>query len=104
MNELIHALNKPGKIPYGRRLGARRNVRNEAAEERSADGGNRNGERLCLGEEIGCTGAQDYLALVTFPLMEDPGSKVVYFVFEAGERVMPAVYNRAINACFKIVS
>jgi hypothetical protein len=47
-----------------------------------------------LTQRMGSSGAQDYLAEVTFTLTEDPDIKAVNFIFEAGEHAMPGIYSR----------
>jgi hypothetical protein len=56
-----------------------------------------------LSEGMGSSGAQDYLALVTYTLTESPGVRSVEFVFQPGEHAMPGVYSRESFSGYTIV-
>jgi len=47
-----------------------------------------------LTQNMGSSGAQDYLAMVTYTLTETPGVRSIDFMFQAGEHAMPGVYSR----------
>jgi hypothetical protein len=47
-----------------------------------------------LTQTMGSSGAQDYLAMVTYTLTETPGVRSIDFMFHAGEHAMPGVYSR----------
>jgi len=47
-----------------------------------------------LTQKMGSLGAQDFLAIVTYTLTENPGITSVNFQFQAGEHAMPGVYSR----------
>lgn len=57
-----------------------------------------------LSENMGSSGAQGYLASVTFTLTENPGIKSVNIIFSAGEHAMPGKYNRSSFAGFKTMN
>lgn len=52
---------------------------------------------------MGSSGAQDYLAEVTYTLTENPGIKAVNFIFTEGEHAMPGVYTRESFTGYTIV-
>jgi len=52
---------------------------------------------------MGSSGAQGYLASVTFTLTENAGIKSVKFIFDAGEHAMPGTYDRSSFPGFKTV-
>jgi len=56
-----------------------------------------------LSEAMGSSGAQDYLAIVTYTLTESPGIRSVEFVFQPGEHAMPGVYSRESFSGYTIV-
>ena len=47
-----------------------------------------------LTQRMGSSGAQAYLASVTFTLTENPQIKKVKFIFEEGDHAMPGTYSR----------
>jgi hypothetical protein len=47
-----------------------------------------------LTQRMGSSGAQAYLASVTFTLTENPQIKEVKFIFEGGDHAMPGTYTR----------
>lgn len=51
-----------------------------------------NGEYLT--QRMGTSGAQDYLATVTYTLTEHPGISRVDFLFEEGDHAAPGLYTR----------
>ncbi len=55
-----------------------------------------------LTQSMGSSGAQDYLAEVTFTLTENPGIKAVNFLFNAGDHAMPGLYSRESFTSYKI--
>jgi hypothetical protein len=57
-----------------------------------------------LTENMGSSGAQDYLAIVTYTLTENPRIKAVNFIFQAGEHAMPGMYSREDFTNYKIVT
>jgi hypothetical protein len=57
-----------------------------------------------LSEKMGSSGAQDYLASVTYTLTENPGIKAIYFIFHAGEHAMPGIYRRENFTDYKIMA
>jgi hypothetical protein len=57
-----------------------------------------------LSEAMGSSGAQDYLAMATYTLTENPGIRSVEFVFEPGEHAMPGVYSRESFSGYTIVT
>ena len=57
-----------------------------------------------LSEAMGSSGAQDYLAMVTYTLTESPGIRSVEFVFPPGEHAMPGVYSRESFSGYTIVT
>lgn len=57
-----------------------------------------------LTQKMGSSGAQDYLAEVTYTLTEAPGVKSVDFVFAPGEHAMPGVYSRESFTAYMVVS
>jgi hypothetical protein len=57
-----------------------------------------------LTENMGSSGAQDYLAIVTYTLTENPRIKAVNFIFQAGEHAMPGRYRREDFTNYKIVT
>ncbi len=56
-----------------------------------------------LTESMGSSGAQDYLAEVTYTLTENPGIKSVDFAFNAGDHAMPGLYTRESFADYRTV-
>ncbi len=56
-----------------------------------------------LTESMGSSGAQDYLAEVTYTLTENPGIKSIDFVFPAGDHAMPGLYTRESFADYRTV-
>jgi hypothetical protein len=56
-----------------------------------------------LTEGMGSSGAQDYLAEVTYTLTENPGIKSVNFIFTEGEHAMPGLYSRESFTGYTIV-
>jgi len=56
-----------------------------------------------LTQKMGSSGAQDYLAGVTYTLTENPGVKSVNFIFTAGDHAMPGVYSRESFTAYRIV-
>lgn len=57
-----------------------------------------------LTQRMGSSGAQAYLASVTFTLTENPQVKKVKFIFEEGDNAMPGTYTRKDFKNYKIVS
>lgn len=57
-----------------------------------------------LTQRMGSSGAQAYLASVTFTLTEDPQIKKVKFIFEEGDHAMPGIYTRQDFKNYMIVS
>ena len=57
-----------------------------------------------LSEAMGSSGAQDYLAIATYTLTENPGIRSVEFLFPAGEHAMPGVYSRESFSGYTIVT
>jgi hypothetical protein len=57
-----------------------------------------------LTQKMGSSGAQAYLASVTFTLTEDPQIKKVKFIFEEGDHAMPGIYTRQDFKNYLIVS
>jgi hypothetical protein len=57
-----------------------------------------------LTENMGSSGAQDYLAVVTYTLTENTRIKAVNFIFQAGEHAMPGRYSREDFTNYKIVT
>ena len=55
-----------------------------------------------LTEKMGSSGAQAYLASVTFTLTEDPRIKKVKFFFQEGDHAMPGTYTRKDFTNYKI--
>jgi len=47
-----------------------------------------------LTQRMGSSGAQAYLAYVTYTLTENSGVKKVNFIFEEGDHAMPGIYSR----------
>lgn len=47
-----------------------------------------------LTQRMGSSGAQEYLASVTFTLTENPRIKKVNFIFQEGDHAMPGTYTR----------
>lgn len=47
-----------------------------------------------LTQQMGSTGAQEYLAAATFTLTEYAGVKAVLFIFEEGDHAAPGLYTR----------
>jgi hypothetical protein len=47
-----------------------------------------------LTQRMGSSGAQAYLAQVTYTLTENPGIQKVNFIFEEGDHAMPGIYVR----------
>ena len=107
-NKLVAALNGTDKDPELFRAPAGRepsdppkvklmNIKNDAAsvEVINAD---------YLTEKMGSSGAQAYLASVTFTLTEDPKIKKVNFFFEEGDHAMPGTYTRKDFANYKILA
>jgi hypothetical protein len=45
-------------------------------------------------QRMGSSGAQAYLASITFTLTENPQIKKVNFIFEEGDHAMPGTYSR----------
>lgn len=56
-----------------------------------------------LTQRMGSSGAQAYLAAVTFTLTENPQIKKVNFIFEEGDHAMPGTYTRQDFKNYKIV-
>jgi hypothetical protein len=56
-----------------------------------------------LTQRMGSSGAQAYLASVTFTLTENPQIKKVNFIFEEGDHAMPGIYSRKDFSNYKIV-
>jgi hypothetical protein len=54
--------------------------------------------------KMGSSGAQGYLASVTFTLTENAGINSVKFMFDAGEHAMPGVYDRSSFPGFKTMN
>jgi spore germination protein GerM len=57
-----------------------------------------------LTQRMGSSGAQAYLASVTFTLTENPRIKKVNFIFEEGDHAMPGIYSRQDFSQYKIVT
>lgn len=57
-----------------------------------------------LTQRMGSSGAQAYLASVTFTLTENPQIKKVNFIFEEGDHAMPGTYTRLDFKNYKIVT
>jgi hypothetical protein len=57
-----------------------------------------------LTQRMGSSGAQAYLASVTFTLTENPRIKKVKFIFEEGDHAMPGVYSRKSFENYKIMT
>jgi hypothetical protein len=57
-----------------------------------------------LTQRMGSSGAQAYLASVTFTLTENPQIKKVKLIFEEGDHAMPGTYTRQDFKNYKIVS
>jgi spore germination protein GerM len=57
-----------------------------------------------LTQRMGSSGAQDYLASVTYTLTEDRQIKKINFIFEEGDHAVPGVYTRETFANYKIVT
>jgi hypothetical protein len=55
-----------------------------------------------LTQRMGSSGAQAYLASVTFTLTENPQIKKVNFIFEEGDHAMPGTYTREDFKNYKI--
>lgn len=47
-----------------------------------------------LTQSMGSSGAQDYLAMVTYTLTETPGVMAIDFIFPGGDHAMPGIYSR----------
>jgi len=56
-----------------------------------------------LTQRMGSSGAQDYLASVTYTLTENSQIKKVNFIFEVGDHAVPGVYTRETFANYKTV-
>jgi hypothetical protein len=56
-----------------------------------------------LTQDMGSSGAQDYLAEVTYTLTENPGIKSVNFIFQAGDHAMPGIYGRESFTSYRLV-
>ncbi len=56
-----------------------------------------------LTRTMGSSGAQDYLAEVTYTLTEHPGVKDVNFNFAPGDHAMPGIYSRESFTTYKLV-
>ena len=56
-----------------------------------------------LTHDMGSSGAQDYLAEVTYTLTEYPGIKSVNFIFQAGDHAMPGMYSRESFTSYRLV-
>ena len=57
-----------------------------------------------LTQRMGTSGAQDYLASVTYTLTENPGIKVIHFVFDEGDHATPGEYTRdSFPGSYKVV-
>ena len=56
-----------------------------------------------LTQDMGSSGAQDYLAEVTYTLTENPGIKSVNFIFPAGDHAMPGTYSRESFTSYRLV-
>jgi hypothetical protein len=54
-----------------------------------------------LTQKMGSSGAQDYLASVTYTLTENPGIKAVNFRFHEGDHAMPGIYTRESFTAYK---
>jgi len=57
-----------------------------------------------LTQDMGSSGAQDYLAEVTYTLTENPGVKSVNFIFQAGDHAMPGTYSRESFTSYRLVT
>ena len=57
-----------------------------------------------LTQRMGSSGAQAYLASVTFTLTENPQIKKVKFIFEEGDHAMPGTYTRQDFKNYKIAA
>lgn len=57
-----------------------------------------------LTQRMGSSGAQAYLASVTFTLTENPEIKKVNFIFEEGDHAMPGIYSRSDFKNYKIMT
>jgi spore germination protein GerM len=55
-------------------------------------------------QSMGSSGAQDYLASVTYSLTENRQIKKVNFIFEEGDHAVPGIYTRESFANYKIVN
>jgi spore germination protein GerM len=55
-------------------------------------------------QRMGSSGAQDYLASVTYSLTENRQIKKVNFIFEEGDHAVPGIYTRESFANYKIVT
>lgn len=56
-----------------------------------------------LGERMGTTGADAWLAAATFTLTEIPGVKFVELLFEEGSHAAPGIYTRASFGRYQLV-
>jgi hypothetical protein len=56
-----------------------------------------------LTQRMGSSGAQAYIASVTFTLTENPQIKRVNFIFEEGDHAMPGTYSRQDFKNYKVV-
>ncbi len=57
-----------------------------------------------LTQKMGSSGAQAYLASVTFTLTENPHIKKVHFIFAEGDHAMPGTYTREDFKNYRIVT
>ena len=108
VNKLVAALNGTDRVPGTFRTQGDResdgppnvkllNVTNDTASVEVI-----NAEYLT--QRMGSSGAQAYLASVTFTLTENPQIKKVNFIFEEGDHAMPGTYSREDFANYKIVT
>jgi len=56
-----------------------------------------------LTQTMGSSGAQAYLAAITYTLTENPGIRSINFIFNAGDHAMPGLYSRESFAAYKLV-
>jgi hypothetical protein len=56
-----------------------------------------------LTQRMGSSGAQAYIASVTFTLTENPQIKKVNFIFEEGDHAMPGTYSRQDFKNYKVM-
>lgn len=107
VNKLIVALNKTldeAEIVRSQGEGVRTEfpkISLRKIDQRTADIEVTNDQYLT--QKMGSSGAQDFLAGVTYTLTENPQVKSVNFIFNAGDHAMPGLYSRESFTSYKIV-